>query len=52
MKENNSTLREGKKYIRELKKVLQSADIILEVLDARDPIGCRCKEIEAEILGM
>jgi len=24
----------------------------LEVLDARDPLGCRCRDIEAKILGM
>jgi nuclear GTP-binding protein len=24
----------------------------LEVIDARDPMSCRCKELEATILGM
>jgi ribosome biogenesis GTPase A len=31
--------------------LVEEADIILEVLDARDPMGCRCKDLEAEILG-
>ena len=37
-------------YMKELKSVIESSDIILEVLDARDPEGCRCREIESEIL--
>jgi len=37
-------------YMKELKEVIENSDIILEVLDARDPEGCRCREIEAEIL--
>jgi nuclear GTP-binding protein len=36
-------------YFRELNKVLDTADIILEVVDARDPMGCRCVEIEKRI---
>lgn len=35
-----------KAYYRELKKVIEAADVIIEVLDARDPEGCRNKEIE------
>lgn len=45
-------VRGGKKYFKELKKVLEAADIILEVLDARDPESCRCRKLEADILGM
>jgi nuclear GTP-binding protein len=26
------------------------SDVILEVLDARDPLGCRCRAIEQQIL--
>ena len=33
-------------YFRELKKVVDLADVIIEVLDARDPMGCRCPELE------
>ena len=32
--------------------MLESADIIIEVLDARDPLSCRNRELEAKILGM
>jgi len=38
-------------YYKELKKVIHLSDIILQVLDARDPMGCRSKEIETRILG-
>lgn len=37
-------------YMKELKQVIENSDIILEVLDARDPEGCRCREMEAEVL--
>jgi len=35
-----------KAYYRELKKVIEESDVIMEVLDARDPQGCRNHEIE------
>jgi nuclear GTP-binding protein len=38
-------------YYRELNKVLDAADILLEVLDVRDPMGCRSKSIESKFLG-
>lgn len=44
--------RQNKRFKKELKQVLEASDIILEVLDARDPLGCRNREIEAQILGM
>jgi nuclear GTP-binding protein len=49
---NDPVLREKKKYMRELKKVIEASDIILEILDARDPQGCRNKDIEALIQSM
>ena len=33
-------------YYRELKQVIADSDIVLEVLDARDPLGCRHPHIE------
>jgi len=43
---------EGKRkwYFRELLKVVETADVILEVLDARDPVGCRALDIERRVL--
>ncbi|CAI5728187.1 unnamed protein product [Hyaloperonospora brassicae] len=36
-------------YTKELRKVVDKADVILEVLDARDPMGCRTLETEDAI---
>ena len=33
-------------YYKELRKVVEASDVLIEVLDARDPEGCRNKEIE------
>lgn len=35
-------------YYRELKKVIEAADVIIQVLDARDPEGCRSRELEQQ----
>ncbi|XP_041081454.1 guanine nucleotide-binding protein-like 3 [Polyodon spathula] len=37
-------------FCSELKKVIEASDVILEVLDARDPLGCRCPQLEETIL--
>ncbi|XP_056591385.1 guanine nucleotide-binding protein-like 3 [Triplophysa dalaica] len=34
----------------ELNKVIEASDVILMVLDARDPLGCRCPQLEEAIL--
>ncbi|NXP20358.1 GNL3 protein, partial [Scytalopus superciliaris] len=38
-----------KSFCRELNKVLEASDVILEVLDARDPMGCRCPQLEEAV---
>ncbi|NXB77959.1 GNL3 protein, partial [Donacobius atricapilla] len=38
-----------KSFCRELMKVLQASDVVLEVLDARDPMGCRCPQLEQAV---
>jgi len=37
-------------YVRDLKEVIGQADVILQVLDARDPEGCRSKLLEDLVL--
>ncbi|XP_072569009.1 guanine nucleotide-binding protein-like 3 [Paramormyrops kingsleyae] len=34
----------------ELNKVIDASDVIIEVLDARDPLGCRCPQLEEAVL--
>ncbi|XP_054751106.2 uncharacterized protein LOC129256912 [Lytechinus pictus] len=39
-----------KAYYKEFKKVLEASDVVIEVLDARDPIGSRCIQLEKAVL--
>ncbi|KAM3719635.1 Guanine nucleotide-binding protein-like [Dirofilaria immitis] len=39
-----------KQYANEVRKTIESADIVIEVLDARDPLGSRNKSVEENVL--
>ncbi|XP_068455107.1 guanine nucleotide-binding protein-like 3 [Clinocottus analis] len=34
----------------ELNKVIDASDVVIQVLDARDPLGCRCPQLEEAVL--
>uniref|UniRef100_A0A914C9Z6 Guanine nucleotide-binding protein-like 3 homolog n=1 Tax=Acrobeloides nanus TaxID=290746 RepID=A0A914C9Z6_9BILA len=46
----NSSDRSVKSFASEVRKTIETADIVIEVLDARDPLGCRNRSIEKSIL--
>merc|ERR1719150_1382877 len=53
---DQSNIKEGTKnkkwYRRELNKLIETADVLIEVLDARDPQSCRCESIEQKIISL
>ena len=46
---NKTKEQQRRYYIRMLHKVVDEADVILLVLDARDPAGCRSRLVEEEV---
>ncbi|KAI3388410.1 hypothetical protein SNEBB_006391 [Seison nebaliae] len=46
---NNLGFKSTKKYNCDVGQVLKKCDVILEVLDARDPLACRCYELEERL---
>lgn len=41
-----------KLHAKSLRKVLEMSDVVIEVLDARDPVGTRCRAVERELKGL
>ena len=39
-----------KTFYKEFKKVVDESDVVIQVLDARDPLGCRCPQLEELIM--
>lgn len=53
-KDQNGTSNESIKVNlrKEVLDVIQESDVILEVLDVRDPLGTRCLDLEQQIIGL
>lgn len=49
---NAATSTNLRTYAKSLRNVLQQSDIIIQVLDARDPLGTRSKETEKDLLNL
>jgi len=47
--DSNDNDNSRKAFYREFKKVVELADVIIQVLDARDPLSCRCPDVERYI---
>jgi len=50
-KKNASLESSRKSFYKEFKKVVEAADVVIQVLDARDPLGCRCPQLEEIVMG-
>jgi nuclear GTP-binding protein len=49
IKQDSLSKSSKQKYYQEFKQVIEKSDVLLFVLDARDPIGCRCPDIEKTV---
>ena len=43
------TDKSAKAYFKEFSKVIEAADVVLQICDARDPMGTRCKQVEEAV---
>ncbi len=50
MREHDAGNSNRRAYFKQLREVIKTADVVLEVLDARDPEGCRARLVESSIL--
>ncbi|KAK8801741.1 hypothetical protein WA538_005579 [Blastocystis sp. DL] len=50
VKEDNAAAQTRRAFFHQLKEVINRSDVLIIVLDARDPMGCRSKLIERKIL--
>eukprot|EP01125_Pyxidicula_operculata_P021896 TRINITY_DN8737_c0_g1_i1.p1 TRINITY_DN8737_c0_g1~~TRINITY_DN8737_c0_g1_i1.p1 ORF type:complete len:562 (-),score=170.88 TRINITY_DN8737_c0_g1_i1:18-1703(-) len=48
-RDKNFTKGQSSRIWNELYKVVDSSDVLIQVLDARDPVGTRCKRVEKHI---
>ncbi|MFH4981391.1 hypothetical protein AB6A40_008100, partial [Gnathostoma spinigerum] len=48
--ENMHQEKTTRQYAAEVRKTIESADIVIEVLDARNPLGCRNQDIEQQVI--
>jgi len=46
----SSTKDPSRMYIKEFKKVVEAADVVIQVLDARDPLRSRCPQVESAVI--
>ena len=42
--------KKNKNKMKPIQYIFENADVLLEVLDARDPMGCRCHSLESSLL--
>lgn len=47
----NNKENSAKAYFKEFSKVVEASDVVLQVLDARDPLGTRSPDVEKAVLG-
>ncbi|CAD2215595.1 Ferrous iron transport protein B/50S ribosome-binding GTPase, putative [Angomonas deanei] len=47
--DNRGKDRSLRRFFKEFNKVVESCDVLLQVLDARDPLGCRLTQLEQSI---
>lgn len=47
---NHPLSKRPKNHMKSITQIFDTADVLLEVLDARDPMGCRCRHLEETLV--